>query len=138
MLLNPEPNRYAGGQPDADDLQSLAKQGVKHVINMRPHAETPDIDPADMASNAGMSYWNLPIAGPGDLSRDNAQALDDKLAEIGAEPALIHCASSNRVGALMALRAAWLHQADANEALELGERYGLTKMRPMVEALIAR
>lgn len=138
MLLNPEPNRYAGGQPEADDLQSLAKQGVKHVINMRPHAETLDIDPAAMASAAGLSYWNLPIAGPGDLSRDNVQALDDKLIEIGDESVLIHCASSNRVGALMALRSVWLHQADVNEALELGERYGLTKMRPIVEALIAR
>ena len=136
MILTPEPNRYAGGQPDAEALASLAAQGLKHVINMRPHAETPDIDPAAMAENAGLSYWNLPIAGPGDLSREHAQALDDKLAEIGDEPVLIHCASSNRVGALMALRAVWLHDVAPDEALALGERYGLTTMRPVVEALI--
>lgn len=136
MILTPEPNRYAGGQPDAETLAALAAQGVKHVINMRPHAETPDIDPAAMAADAGMTYWNLPIAGPGDLSRANVQALDEKLAEIGDEPVLIHCASSNRVGALIALRAVWLHEVAPDGALALGERYGLTKMRPMVEALI--
>lgn len=136
MILNPEPNRYAGGQPDMQALQSLASDGLKHVINMRPHGETPDLAPADMAASAGLSYWNLPISGPGDLTRDNAQALDDKLAEIGDEPVLIHCASSNRVGAMMALRAAWLHQVNPDGALDLGERYGLTKMRPMVEAML--
>ena len=106
------------------------------MINMRPHSETPDIDPAAMAAAAGLSYWNLPISGPGDLTLENAQLLDNKLEQIGDEPVLIHCASSNRVGALMALRAVWLHKVPPEGALSLGERYGLTKMRPIVEAMV--
>lgn len=135
-MLNPEPNRYAGGQPAPNDFPRIAALGVRHVVNLRPHAETPDIDPEQLVTDAGMHYHNIPVGGPADLSRENVHALDALLSDFGDEPALVHCASSNRVGALLALRAAWLHGASPSQALEIGERWGLTKMRPVVESML--
>lgn len=137
-MLKPEPNRLAGGQPAPEEFADLAAAGVRHVVNLRPHSETPDINPEALVTGAGMQYHNLPIAGPADLSRESVDALDTLLQQIGDEAALVHCASSNRVGALMALRAAWLHGTEAQEALAIGEHWGLTKMRPIVEALLSR
>ena len=129
-----EPNIYTGGQPES--FAEVAQAGVKHVINLRPDAETPELDEAAEVAQNGMTYHHLPISGPGDLNRDNVEKLDALLAQIGKEPVLVHCASSNRVGALAALRAAWLQDKSNSEALAIGEAWGLTKMRPAVEQIL--
>ncbi len=129
-----EPNIYTGGQPES--FSEVAESGVKHVINLRPPAETPEIDEEAMVTENGMAYYNLPINGPQDLTRENVEALDQILNQIGDETVLVHCASSNRVGALAALRAAWLQGKSDDEALEIGNNWGLTKMQPAVEQLL--
>jgi hypothetical protein len=45
---------------------------------------------------------------------------------------LLHCASANRAGALLALRAK-SNGADSAAALELGVASGLTSLKPTVE-----
>ena len=40
------------------------------------------------------------------------------------------------LGALMALRARWLHEASVDEALAVGRKYGLTSLQPQVENLL--
>lgn len=129
-----EPNIYTGGQPES--FADVAAAGVKHVINLRPHAETPNVDEPALVAENGMQYHNLPINGPGDLNRENVQRLDQLLQEIGDDTALVHCASSNRVGALAALRAAWIQGKSTDEALEVGKRWGMTKIQPVVEGLL--
>ena len=90
-----------------------------------------------MVQGLGMEYQVIPVAGPGDLSMNTAKALDKALYEAGDAGVLIHCASSNRVGALLALRAAWCQGASDKAALALGEAGGLTKMMPMVQQMLA-
>ena len=124
-------NRYVGGQPSADDLQRLAESGVRYVINLRPAAEQTGYDESAAVQAEGMEYHNLPVAGAADISFANAQALDALLAEIGDEPVLLHCASGNRVGALMALRAAMQGQDD-EAAIAEGRRWGMTRLEPLV------
>lgn len=124
-------NRYVGGQPSADDLQRLAASGVRHVINLRPAAEHTGYDESAAVAAEGMQYHNLPVAGAADISFANAQALDALLADIGDEPVLLHCASGNRVGALMALRAAMQGQDD-EAAIAEGRRWGMTRLEPLV------
>ena len=133
-LNHSEPNIYTGGQPES--FSDVADAGVKHVINLRPAAETPDIDESALVSENGMTYHHLPISGPGDLTRENVEKLDSLLAEIGDETVLVHCASSNRVGALAALRASWLQGKSDEDALAVGNTWGLTKMQPAVEQLL--
>lgn len=126
------PQAFAAGQPPASAFEALADRGVRHVINLRPIAEGPDYNEAAAATAAGMAYYNIPIAGAVDLTRANVERLDAVLARTGDEAFLLHCASSNRVGALMALRNAWVEGAPASEALAEGKRWGLTSLEPAV------
>ena len=132
----PEDNCLCGGQPDQEQLKQAARDGLSRVINLRPPSEDHGFDEAAHAEQCGLAYHCLPIAGPDDLTLENVQRLHDLLELAGEEHTLLHCASGNRVGALMALRAAWLHDMSAEQALEVGRRWGLTKMEPTVAALL--
>jgi hypothetical protein len=46
----------------------------------------------------------------------------------------VHCASSNRVGAMAALRAAWIDGRPTEEALQIGRAWGLKSLEPTVRA----
>jgi uncharacterized protein (TIGR01244 family) len=126
------------GQPSASQFSAIKAAGVSKVINLRPETEDAGFDEAAVVKGLGMEYQVIPVAGPDDLSLNSAKALDKALYEAGDAGVLIHCASSNRVGALLALRAAWLQGASDESALALGEAGGLTKMLPMVQQLLAQ
>jgi len=128
---------HAGGRITADDLPALRAAGIRHVIDLTPDAETPGFDEAGAVRDAGMGYDNLAIAGPGDLDRDAVLAFD-RLLQAADGPTLVHCASGNRVGALAALRAAWLEGADEDAAVEEGRRWGLRGLEGEVRGRLAR
>lgn len=135
-FLAPAVGQLAGGQPTEVQLRGAAGKGLKRVINLRPESEDHGFDEVAVNADCGLQYAVLPIAGAQDLTRENAERLDALLAEAGDEPTLVHCASGNRVGALMALRAAWLQGASTDDALALGRRWGLTRMEPVVAELL--
>ncbi len=137
-LRQPAPNRYAAGQPEANAFAAFAEAGVEHVINLRPLTETPDFNEAAFVTQAGMAYYNIPIGGPSDLIRSNVLLIDRLLRQISDEKVLVHCASSNRVGALMALQAVWVEGASVEEALAIGKSWGLTRLQPLVERLLSQ
>lgn len=124
------------GQPTPEELQRFAAEGGTHVIDLRGPGEDRGYDEAAAVEAAGMSYHNLPITGAAGLTRENVKKLDSLLTETSGGKTLLHCASANRVGALMALRARWLQGASMAEALEIGRRHGLTSLQPQVEALL--
>ncbi|MCB1596489.1 MAG: hypothetical protein KDI87_02140 [Gammaproteobacteria bacterium] len=51
---------------------------------------------------------------------------------------MIHCTSSNRVGALIALRAATLQGMSGDAAVELGKTWGLGSLEPAVRERLDR
>lgn len=124
---------YCAGQPDAQDLERLAADGVRWVVNLRPPSELA-FDEADCVRRLGMHYVNIPVATPADLNRANARALHDALARAGEDAVLLHCGTSNRVGALIALAAAWEQGVPAEDALALGQAAGLASLEPAVRA----
>ena len=83
----------------------------------------------------GMSYVSLPVAGAPGVTYENATALD-KILRDAPKPVLLHCSSSNRVGALLALRAK-LGGADDKAALDVGTASGLAALKPAVEQKLA-
>lgn len=135
---NPESNRYRSGQPNSEEFKILAKKGVKHVINLRPPQETPDANEAAQVTSAGMAYYNIPISSADDLTIENVRIIDDILSKAGEENVLIHCASSNRVGAIMALRAAWLQNVPHAQAIKKGKEWGLTRLQSSVEKQLSK
>ena len=136
-FANPVAGVHSGGRITADDLSALRAAGIRHVINLAPASETPGFDEAEAARAAGMRYDPLPITGAGDLDREAVVAFD-RLLQAADAPALVHCGSGNRVGALVALRAALLQGADEESAVEEGRRWGLTGLEGEVRQRIAR
>ena len=125
-------NIYSAGQPGPEMFAEFAKRGVTDVINLRSPQEIKSIAEEAAVSEADMRYHNLVIADIEDLNRDNARQLNQLLAQAGNKNTLIHCKSSNRVGALMALRAAWLQGKNLGQALSIGKQYGLGSLEPEV------
>ena len=94
------------------------------------------VSEAAEARRLGLAYVALPIAGKDGITPANAAALQALLDQHG-EGVLLHCASGNRVGALLALGGAMSGLSDA-DALALGRKAGLTAMEPLtVERLQA-
>jgi uncharacterized protein (TIGR01244 family) len=131
------PTLHVSGQPTADQLALLPAAGIRNVIDLRPDAERPGFDERMVAVHLGLDYQALPISGAQDLTRANVEAFDQLLKRSEGEGVLMHCASGNRVGAMMALRAHWLQGKSAEEALAIGKASGLTGLTPEVDRLVS-
>ncbi len=131
----PTDNVLTGGRPRIEDLQSASAQGVRKIVNLCPHAEDPGYDEPAVVAQLGMAYENIPVAGGGDLTRENAEKLARSLQGVDG-PVLVHCASGNRVGALFALKSHHLDGKPVEDALADGRAHGLKAMEPAVRALL--
>lgn len=131
----PAENLVTGGQPSQADLKMLKAAGVSKVINLRGPDEVVAFDEQAAAEALGMTYISLPVAGAGDVTADKARALYQHLQ--GDEKVLVHCASGNRVGALLAIGAHEVNGKPINEALEFGRAAGLSSLEPKARAVIS-
>ena len=123
------------GQPSEAQLAAAAAAGYKTVIDLRTPSENRGMNEKAAVEGLGMSYVNLPVDGAGGVSFANATALDELLRKADG-PVLLHCASANRAGALLALRAK-LEGADNDAALALGVAGGVTGLKSAVEQKLA-
>jgi uncharacterized protein (TIGR01244 family) len=131
----PLPGVLTGGQPTAEQLAAIAAAGYKTVISLRSPAEAPP-PLADRARELGMRFVELPVAGPQDLTTEKVAELGRLLADRDAYPLAIHCASGNRVGAMLALEQAQVEGKDPKAALAVGVDAGLTHLEPKVRELL--
>ena len=130
-FVQPRPGLHTGGQPSRDDLARLQAEGVRTVIDLRAPQEDRGYDQAAEVRRLGMDYIALPIAGKDDITPANAAALHALLKERDGE-VLLHCASGNRVGALLALARARVDGASGEDALQFGRAAGLGSLEPVV------
>lgn len=124
----------SAGQPDEAAFKVFADSGYAAVIDLRTASEDRGLDEQNVVESLGMDYVSLPIGSDG-ISFENARALDKLLSGYN-QPVLVHCASGNRVGALLALRAS-LKGADDETAIEAGKQGGLTGLEPIVREALA-
>lgn len=128
----PEPDLLTGGQPSRACLEAARAAGYRTLVNLRPAGEFKDFDEELAARENGFDYVAIPIAGAKDLDDEAVTALDAVLADPQRRPALIHCGSGNRVGALFAVHACRKRGLGVDEALTCGDHAGLTKLREAV------
>lgn len=121
---SPAPGIVSAGRLTAADIPRLREAGIREVIDLTPDAESPDFDEAAAVRSAGLRYVNLPLRGAVDLTRENVLAFD-ALVRQAKRPLLVHCASGNRVGAVAALRAAWIDGRNTEDAVAIGRAWGL-------------
>ena len=122
---------YTSAQPSKEALEILAKNGVKHVINLRPASEL-DWDEQAWVESLGMTYHSIPVAGAKGINTENAAKLDALLAKLKNETTLLHCSSSNRVGGLRALIEFDDNGGDVDAAIDAGKQWGLSGLADKV------
>ncbi|MCP5143933.1 MAG: protein tyrosine phosphatase family protein [Gammaproteobacteria bacterium] len=118
------PSLTVAGQPSREDINRLRKAGFTTVINLRPASETSDYDESAAVGAAGMLYVNIPVAGADGITRANAKLLAQAL-DSADGPVFLHCASGNRAGALLGLKAALTNHAEPTTALAYGRTAGM-------------
>lgn len=136
FVSQPRAGLLTHGQPEPHELVLVQRAGGKHVINLRGVDEFDDWDAGALVDALGMNDYHLPISDGGSLSRERVALFDRILDDIGDEPVLVYCGSSNRVGAMFALRAAWLEGYGVDEAIELGREHGLSGLDERVRELL--
>lgn len=123
-----------GGQPSPRQLKKLADLGYRTIINMRLPEEEGNTDPRAV-SGLGMDYVSLPLAGSAGINEKNARALAEIL-ERSERPVLIHCASGNRIGAIMGLKAHVVDGLSPEKAMEVAKAAGITRLEPRLRELL--
>lgn len=129
---NPMPGVITGGEPSEADLKEAKRLGYRTVVSLLPEDERRT--EATRVTSVGLRFVSIPIRGADDLTEEGARRLGDVLSAPDSRPLILHCASGNRAGALLALHAFYVEGATKEGALALGEAAGLTTLRAAVEA----
>lgn len=137
-LAVPQPGLVTTGQPTEAQLEQMAALGVKRVVCLRVVNEPGTGWEEQKAKALGMEFVRLPVAGADGLTVANAQLLAKSLPTDGNPPTLLCCGSSNRVGALLAMKAFHLDGKTAEEALVIGKAAGLKGLEPDVTAKLKK
>lgn len=131
---HPSDTIWVAGQPKLDDLKAVKAAGIKWVVNMRGEGEpTGFSDEKATVEGLGLGYTFIPVAGAAGVTTTNAEALKATLQAHKGDKILLHCASGNRVGALMAL-IAFDDGKTVDEAMVVGKNAGLTALTPVVQS----
>lgn len=117
---------YFSGQPAEADLKTFAEFGVKTVINLRTQQEIEGLgfDEAALVKEAGMKYLNFPM-GRELPAGDSLEAIFSAIDRAPGESILIHCASSNRVGAIWGAFSRTRLGLSADDAVARGKAAGM-------------
>jgi uncharacterized protein (TIGR01244 family) len=125
----PEADVLSTGQPTVDQFQLMANSGVKHVINLRTPVEDAGFDEKAAVESLGMTYHNIPVSvGDGGINTSNSEALQALLDEFEDEGVVVHCATGNRVGALISV-SEFEDGSGIDNSITEGVRWGMTSER---------
>jgi uncharacterized protein (TIGR01244 family) len=116
------PALAAAGQPSPEALASLKDLGVRTVVNLRTAGEGAASE-EPIVEAQGIRYLSVPVT-PDSFSAADVDAVQAVLADAGAAPVLLHCASSNRVGGVVAVLEARQGRS-LEDALAAGKAAGL-------------
>lgn len=120
----PLPDVAAAGQPGAGAWQALAQSGVRTVVDLRAPHEPRGQDEPTAVRAAGLDYVAIPVTAQ-TLRDDDFDAVRALVRDPARRPIVVHCASSNRVGALLLPYFALDEQDPLDKALERAIGAGL-------------
>jgi uncharacterized protein (TIGR01244 family) len=128
-----QPGLATAGQPAPETLAKLKDMGFRTVVNLRTDKEG-TAEEQKVVEAHGLRYVSVPVTTES-LSLADAEAVEKVLHDPSSAPVLLHCASSNRVGAVWAL--IQLREGKSlDEALAAGRDAGLKS--PQLEAAVRR
>lgn len=136
-LLNgacPLPDVVTGGQIDSAGLTALRREGVKTVLDLRAADEDRGFDEPAVARAERLDYVALPVTA-GTLDDRTFDRFRKLMSDDSRGSILVHCASGNRVGAVMIPYLVLDRGLSVDSALAVTRRGGL-KSEPMTKKAI--
>lgn len=93
---------YRGAQPSAKGFQSLAKLGIKTIVDLRGSGQRSIVEKKEVES-AGMRYVSFPLSGRSAPSAEQVTRLLSLLNDKSAGPVFVHCRrGADRTGTIIA------------------------------------
>jgi tyrosine-protein phosphatase SIW14 len=115
---------YRGGQPEPQAWPSLAKLGVKTVIDLRREDEHSTAEEARAVAAAGMNYVNVPMNGV--VAPSNEQIAKVVALLKSQEPVFVHCKrGSDRTGTVIACYRIVHDHWQREQALKEAKSFGM-------------
>lgn len=111
------------GQPTRAQLEELARQGVRTVVDLRAPGEPRGFEEPASARAAQLEYHNVPV-GPS-IGAPEFEQVRSLLRDRDRRPLLLHCASANRVGAALIPYLVLDENRSPEEALQIAHSVGL-------------
>ena len=94
---------YRGAQPTDEGFASLAKLGVKTVVDLRQIGEHSQTHEQAVVEADGMHYVSIPMKGMSTPSDEQVSRVIGLLNDTTAEPVFVHCQrGADRTGAVIA------------------------------------
>ena len=121
--LAPLDGLVTGGQPTAADLARLAGAGYRVIHDLRERAEPRGFDEAAACAALGVEYVATPVGGRVDDSL--FERMRAVVRDAATTPAVVHCASGNRVGFALLPALILDRGLQVEQALALATRMGL-------------
>jgi tyrosine-protein phosphatase SIW14 len=115
-------NYYRGAQPKGRDFASLAKLGVKTVIDLQ---EDGDLGEATLVSGAGMKFFRIPMNTRVVPTRDQLATFLKLVNDPANQPVYVHCAGGrHRTGVMTAAYRITHDGWNADQAFKEMKQYG--------------
>lgn len=116
---------YRGGQPAPEAWQSLAKMGVKTVIDLRREDEHSTGEEAQAVAAAGIKYVNVPMKG---VVAPTDEQIAKVLALLDSEgPVFVHCRrGADRTGTVIACYRMTHDGWQQKQALQEAKSFGMS------------
>ena len=109
-----------GGQPTEPDMQQLAAEGFRTIVNLRRPGESDQmLSPEEeglKARQLGMEYIHLPVASK-EMRIEQVDNFSERLSA-APQPAYVHCGKGGRAAMFAVLDAAEREGWNADEAIE--------------------
>lgn len=140
MQINDE--LTVGGQPTEAEIQTLAKDGFKSIVNFRTAGEddqplSPDEEPRKVVA-AKMKYFHIPVSMK---SLDQAK-VDEFRKQLKSlpKPVFAHCKSGKRAGAMammhVAVEKGMTGEQTLSQAKDMGFECDVPQMKELVKSYV--
>jgi len=118
---------YRGAQPNGDGIKSLARLGVKTIINLRMTNDVWSAEEAE-AQAAGITYTNVPMSGIGRPTDEQVTKVLS-IIETGLHPVFVHCQhGADRTGTVIACYRIRHDKWTSKQALLEAKEYGMSPL----------
>ena len=118
---------FRGAQPNSDGIKSLARWGVRTIINLRMTNDVWSAEEAE-ARALGITYTNVPMSG---IGRPTDQQVANVLSiiETDTKPVFVHCQhGADRTGTIIACYRIRHDKWPSKQALQEAKKYGMSPL----------